>query len=412
MQLSKPQTVVLKHAKAKNTSLFAGGAVRSGKSWSIALSFGAWLLLQKERHDHAIVGQSIETIMRNMGFELMEMMEKLGGIIRLDKQIGTRLIVEDQSIWLIGANDAKARKRIQGSTLKGLVVEELTLLPEDFFWMAWSRLSVEDAKMWCSYNPEGPAHWAKRKVVDKSPSFKGNVLRFFMRDNPSLTEETIKRYEASFTGHFKKRLIEGEWAAAEGACFPVWHEPNPVQLLEGGRWSLALDWAASGTLAALAIHQKGKECVVRYELFHTGSTEGLLTESQAVDKVNLWWIHSLGLPNFGCSLWLDPATPAGAKSLFRKKGFRVKSADNSVVPGILTTANRLENKEILIHKDCENLKTELAGYVWDATAADRGEDKPTKKADHGCDALRYFAHSTGKAYRNLGKIRVMEAFNA
>lgn len=412
MRLSTPQSSVVKHAKAKNTSLFAGGAVRSGKSWSIALSFGVWLLLQKERRDHAIVGQSIEAIMRNMGFELMDMVEKLGGNIKLDKQIGTRLIIEDQSVWLIGANDAKARKRIQGSTLKGLVVEELTLLPEDFFWMAWSRLSVDGAKMWCSYNPEGPAHWAKRKVVDEADSFKGSVQRFFMRDNPSLTEETVQRYEGSFTGHFRKRLIEGEWAAAEGACFPVWHEPNMLHLCYGGRWNLALDWAASGTLAALAIHQKGKDCIVRHELFHTGRTEGLLTEGQAIDMVAQWWRTRVEIPSYRCAAWVDPSTPAGAKMLLRKAGFTVKSADNDVVPGILTTSQRLENKEILIHSDCKDLRTELAGYVWDSTAADKGEDKPIKKADHGCDALRYFAHSTGKAYRHMGQIKVVEALNA
>ena len=104
-------------------------------------------------------------------------------------------------MWIIGANDAKARRRIQGSTLKGLVVEEMTLLPEDFFQMAWSRLSVEGAKMWASYNPEGPAHWAKRKVIDQPERYGANVVPFRLRDNPSLSDEVISRYENNFTKH-------------------------------------------------------------------------------------------------------------------------------------------------------------------------------------------------------------------
>ena len=246
-------------------------------------------------------------------------------------------------------------------------------------------------------------------MIDVSLSFKGIVQRFFMRDNPSLSEETVQRYETSFTGHFKKRLIEGEWAAAEGACYPLWHDVDDP-LYSGGTWCFALDWAASGTLAALAISQKGKKANVQHELFHTGRTDGLLAESQAVDLVANW-AKSLGIEPWGISIWIDPSTPAGAKSLLRKAGFRVKSADNDVIPGILTTSNRLASGDIRIHKACKELRTELAGYVWDATAADKGEDKPVKKADHGCDALRYFAHSTGKAYRYVQQTTVSEALN-
>ena len=31
----------------------------------------------------------------------------------------------------------------------------------------------------------------------------------------------------------------------------------------------------------------------------------------------------------------------------------------------------------------------MQSYAWDSKAADRGEDKPVKKDDHICDALRY-----------------------
>ena len=404
MELSEPQKAVLRHANGESTSLFAGGAVRSGKSFSITLSFTIWLLSQTERHDHAIVGQSIESIMRNVGFDFLDMVERLGGEARLDKQIGTRIVVGEQNVWLIGANDAKARRRIQGSTLKGLVVEELTLLPKDFFWMAWSRLSVAGARMWASYNPEGPSHWAKREVVDVADTFDGSCQRFFMKDNPTLTAEVIKRYENSFTGHFYKRLIAGEWAAAAGACFPEWAETTEDGV-PGGRWHLALDWAASGTLAALAIHSKGRDGIVVHEHYHTGRTDGLLTEQEAADMVCAWWpTNRMGVP-----AWIDPATPASFKRLLREAGFVLKSADNDVVPGIITTSGRLKNETVRIHERCTELKTELSGYIWDDVAAEHGEDKPVKKADHGCDALRYWAHSTGKAYRHAAPTSVSRA---
>ena len=402
MEFSAKQQAVLRHSQTDLTSLLVGGAVRSGKSWSIGLSFALWIARQNEPCDAAIVGQSIETIMRNVGFDLLTMLQGMGLRAHLDRQVGTRIVVGPVNVWLIGANDAKARKRIQGSTLKGLVVEELTLLPRDFFWMAWSRLSVDGSKMWASYNPEGPSHWAKREVVDLPDSFDAAVLLFFMRDNPTLSEKVIARYEASFTGHFRKRLIEGQWAAAQGACYPEWHTTTENEV-PGGAWHLALDWAVSGTLAALAISAKGKKAVVSDELYHVGRTDGLMNEVEVGDRIAAWWRHG---PAF---LWCDPATPATFKRILRRHGFIVRQADNAVIPGIVTSAARLATGDVLVHTRCRKLAVELNGYVWDDVAADVGEDKPLKKADHGCDAFRYWAHSTGKAYRHMAATSVKEA---
>ena len=404
LTFSNNQIEVLRHSVSPQTTLLAGGAVRSGKSYSITMSFMLWLMDQRRKHDYAIVGQSIESIMRNIGFDFIDMAQAAGARVRMDKSVGTRIVVQAQttcSIWIIGASDAKARRRIQGSTLKGLVVEELPLLPEDFFNLAWSRLSVDGAKMWASYNPEGPAHWAKKLVVDKPERYDGRLVQFLMRDNPSLSEEVVQRYEQSFTGHFYKRLIEGQWAAAHGACYPHWELTNDTDIL-GGRVSLALDWAVSGTLACLKIISKGKKAIVADELYHIGRDHGLLTEAQLADRIATW----IG---YTCPVWLDPSTPATFKRLLRNRGFLVKSADNDVIPGIVTTANRLQNGEILINDKCTNLQEELAGYVWDDAAADKGEDKPVKKQDHGCDALRYWAHSTGKAYRHMAPTSVQRA---
>ena len=110
------------------------------------------------------------------------------------------------------------------------------------------------------------------------------------------------------------------------------------------------------------------------------------------------------------SAWVDPATPNTFKRLLKKKGFFLRGADNDVIAGIVTTSRRLSEGNIKIHKRIKNLKVELAGYVWDKTNADKGIDKPEKKDDHGCDALRYYAHSTGKIYYNLRNHKVPQQF--
>ena len=51
---------------------------------------------------------------------------------------------------------------------------------------------------------------------------------------------------------------------------------------------------------------------------------------------------------------------------------------------------------------CEALKDEFSGIIWDQKAAERGEDKPEKKGDHGPDAARYYAEKWIPRFRVTG----------
>ena len=45
---------------------------------------------------------------------------------------------------------------------------------------------------------------------------------------------------------------------------------------------------------------------------------------------------------------------------------------------------------IFFDKSCVNTIKEFGSYIWDAKAAEHGEDKPVKEKDHAMDAIRYF----------------------
>ena len=102
------------------------------------------------------------------------------------------------------------------------------------------------------------------------------------------------------------------------------------------------------------------------------------------------------------------APPIVSRDCYVKKGLPSAMRTMMYCLGLVTTATRLENRDILIG-DCPMLKEELDTYAWDKKATDRGEDAPIKMDDHGCDALRYYAHSTGKLYRGTGNMKVTEA---
>ena len=45
---------------------------------------------------------------------------------------------------------------------------------------------------------------------------------------------------------------------------------------------------------------------------------------------------------------------------------------------------------IIFADSCENTIMEFGSYIWDAKAAEYGEDRPVKQHDHAMDAVRYF----------------------
>lgn len=387
------------HAVTDRTTCLAGGSTRAGKTTAVLHGFAVWVLKEGMGFHHAITGQTIESIMRNIGWDLITLFGEMGVSCKFTRDVGTRIDVHYNGlwspIWIMGAGDERAYRRLLGATLKGLLVEELVLLPESFFNVAWGRLSVKGAKMWASYNPDNPRHWVKEKVVDRVEEFDGVLYEFEMRDNPSLPDEVIERYERSFVGHWHTRMVLGQWAGATGLIFPTWF---PIEEpLESERHVVSLDWGVSTVFHALLFRAKGPRADCVSELHYDGRLSEPREEREHVAAVKAWLLEEVGTVR-EIVVYVDPSTPASFKRILRDEGMVVRNADNDVLPGLVTTASRLHRGEIRIG-DCPELKRNMAGYVWDEKKSEAGVDAPVKANDHGCDALRYYAHSTGKMYR-------------
>ena len=402
MELSPKQKQVIRHAVEPGLGMIAGGAVRSGKTLAQIMSAALWCAREGIGYDTVLLGSSVESAMRNVGYELIKAFHSLGIKADYTQRMGTKIRYEaggrTNNIWVIGSTDGRSVKRLQGSTLKGLIVDEVVLLQRDVWNMSLSRLSEDGAKLWATFNPAGPGHWFKRDVIDEMSKLDCKLVHFTMNDNPSLSQEVKDRYNRSFHGHFKKRFIDGEWAGASGLVFPKWSHGD-MHPRAANKPSLALDWGISHRFACLMV----KDRTVVSEYIHDSNTQGYRTELEHVEAVVAWVAELHGEPQ-GIKVWVDPSTPATFKRLLRKQGFTVAHADNSVVPGIVTTNTQLANGDLLIHANCKELIREMEGYTWDEKKSDLGEDAPTKMNDHCCDALRYYAHSTGKLYRGIGRL--------
>ena len=402
MSLSVKQKQIVKTATDDCPVVFSGGAVRSGKTFANNLAFATWELKHGMMHDSVVIGQSIESIMRNMGFDLIDVFKVLGAHAELNRTLGTRIIVnhagQNASIWVIGASDQRGKSRIQGATLKGMLIDEVALLDKEFFDMSFSRLSVPGSKMWGTYNPGSPHHWFKRDVIDRLEGIGGVNYHFTFEDNPDLSEEYKARIMAAYSGHTYRRLVLGEWAAASGLIFPdATNIPDKWEDLSG-EWHLALDYGVSGVFAALAIKEDRRRSVVVGEHYYDARETGYpRTEEEHLASL-LSWASAYGIQ--GCRVWMDPNTPASFKRLLRQKGFVPRNADNDVIPGLTLTASRLKTGNVVLCTGLTKLQEEMANYLWDEQSE---TDKPIKKADHLCDALRYYCFTTGKSLGVLSR---------
>ena len=275
--------------------------------------------------------------------------------------------------------------------------------------MAYSRLSVEGAKLFATYNPASPMHWFKKQVVDHIDNFDAYLYEFFLEDNPSLGELYKQRMRSAYTGHVHQRLIEGQWAGANGLIFPEWYKEHRPHDHAPGQWHVSLDYASAGTFHALLIKQykhydySGVVDEFVYNARETGVTR---TDDQHADELHKWVKSYVKDPRI--RVWLDPSAPITFKRLLRRKGFLLRNADNNVVPGLVSTAGALKRKNVVISDKCQKLQEEMYNYMWDAESE---EDKPIKRDDHGCDALRYYCHTHVSSRIHGKKTKVKDILN-
>lgn len=246
------------------------GSVRSSKT---VCSLLRWLKFVREGPpgNLAMIGKTERTLKRNVIDPLIDMIGKA----RCKPNWGDgELMLLGRRVYLAGANDEKSVGKIQGLTLAGAYGDEVTLYPEALWAMLLSRLSVEDAAVFGTANPDNPLHWLNKDflkrarvwirhdgsvVVDDGPG-RLDLARFSFRlsDNPALPEKYVEDLSQEFTGLWRKRYIDGLWVVAEGAIYDTFDtEPGGAhvvtELPDIDEWVLAIDYGTTNPFVALLI---------------------------------------------------------------------------------------------------------------------------------------------------------------
>lgn len=196
------------------------GAVRSGKTYVSLLKWAIFVGIMPIDSEFLMTGKTLAALKRNC----LGLLQNLVGDnfkYSLSSKSG---MLFGRRIWLEGANDERAESKIRGMTLAGAYVDELTQIPFEFYTMLLSRLSVKNAKLYATTNPDAPTHWVKTEIIDND-NLNKKVWNFQFDDNLILKEENEEYFEnlrkeyENFGQVFYERFILGLWVLAEGLIY-------------------------------------------------------------------------------------------------------------------------------------------------------------------------------------------------
>ena len=376
--------------------IIADGAIRSGKTISMSLSFVMWAMFTFDNQSFGMAGKTIGSFRRNVLFWLKLMLFARGYNFK-DHRADNLLEVSKGSVtnffYIFGGKDERSQDLIQGITLAGMFFDEVALMPESFVNQATGRLSVDGSKMWFNCNPDGPYHWFKVNWIDKISDKNLIYLHFTMDDNLSLSERIKKRYRSMYSGVFYKRYILGLWTVAEGIIYDMFDMAKHVYdqatdfMLDD--IYISIDYGTQNATVFL-LWQKGKDGIwyCTKEFYYSGRDE----KKQKTDKEFTDELEEFTKGFKIKKIIVDPSAASFIAEL-KQRGFRIKKAKNDVIDGIRFVGSLLNEEKIQFSKECVNTLKEFNSYIWDVKATDRGEDKPVKTNDHAMDAVRYFCYT-------------------
>lgn len=376
--------------------IIADGAIRSGKTLSMSLSFVMWAMETFIDQNFGMCGKTIGSFRRNVLF-LLKLMLRSRGYGVSDHRADNLLVVTRGDVvnyfYIFGGKDERSQDLIQGITLAGVFFDEVALMPESFVNQATGRCSVDGSKFWFNCNPDGPFHWFKVNWIDKIIEKNLIYLHFTMDDNLSLSEKIKARYKSMYSGVFYQRYILGLWVVAEGIIYDMFdqakHVVNKLTDLITDTYYVSIDYGTqNATVFLLWCKNRSGQWVCVKEYYYSGRDETeQKTDAEYADDLK----DFLGniKPK---AIIVDPSAASFIAEL-RKRGYRIKKAKNEVLDGIRFVATLLNQEKIVFAECCVNTIKEFNSYIWDKKACERGEDKPIKQHDHCLDATRYFCYT-------------------
>ncbi len=370
-------------------ALICDGAVRSGKTLCMSISFILWSFYRFSDSSFAICGKTITSLRRNVITPLLPILTEMGFTVKELKSSNLLLIQKGKRsnrFYLFGGRDESSASLIQGMTLSGVLLDEVALMPRSFVEQALARCSVTGSKFWFNCNPENPRHWFYNEWIKKPKEKNCVYLHFLMNDNPSLSSSIKQRYESLYSGAFYERFVLGKWVAVDGLVYPFFNEKDHTtkDLPENcSKYYISCDY---GTVNPASFGLWGFHNGVWYrlkEFYHDSKAKGF----QMTDKEYYDQLVTLAGNKRVEAVIVDPSAASFMECIRREGIFRVIPAKNQVSDGIRKVSEKLKTGKIIIGSSCVDTIREFSMYRWDCNSVN---DTPKKEYDHAMDDIRYF----------------------
>lgn len=381
------------------------GSVRSGKTWISLVLWAFWMLTMPEDAAYLMVAKTLTSLRRNC----LDLLETLVGKSNFSYSLAAKqAVLFGRTVYLEGVNDARAESKIRGMTLQGAYCDELTLFTQDFFTMLLSRLSMPEAKLFGTTNPDSPNHWLKSEYLDRSQELDLMEMRFTIDDNEFLDPEYVRHLKREYTGVFYERFILGNWVIAEGLVYPMFSEKEHVVHVlpeccahpeKGqGEYYISVDYGTKNPFSAglWCVSGGGATRIAEYYYDGRKSKKPRTDEEHyaALEKLirhEVWNSGRRTVESYPIQcVVIDPSAASMIECIRRHGSFSVRAAKNDVIPGIGITGSLLAAGKLKIHADCKDCIREFGIYSWDEKA--KG-DQVIKENDHAMDDTRYFCYT-------------------
>lgn len=415
--ISSKQLKILSFPYSDYDCLICDGAVRSGKTSIMMVSFVRWAMENFNGQRFGICGKTVDSTTKNIIIPFISMTHSKKRYTlkwrRSDKLLEVRRGRSVNYFEVFGGKDEASFMLIQGRTLAGVLMDEVVLMPESFVNQALARCSVDGARMWFSCNPGPPQHWFKTDWIDELERHNALYLHFDMRDNPSLSEKTLERYESMYSGVFYDRYVLGKWVAAEGLVYQYFADHTDEFLIND-----PLKWCEEN-------NQRITKTMIGVDFGGTGSAN----KFQATGITNVGTVLALDEEYIKC--YIDPDALNKEFSAFIKRvslvygssQTRADSAEQILIRGLMHTAQKdglrttiknalkmkinerirlvlllMSQKRFFISKRCEHLIEALQTACYDPKSLD---DKRLDDGTSDIDSLDAFEYSIEPWFKQL-----------
>ena len=400
---SKKQKLILTwwaQKKYKNYySIICDGAIRSGKTSCMALSFVFWASFNFKDKQFAICGKTIESVKRNVVFSLIFTLKSLGFCCKENMSKNYIEIGFNQNFnrfYFFGGNHEASSYLIQGITLAGVFFDEVVLMPRSFVEQALARCSFLNSKYFFNCNPKNPFHWFYKEWIEKTKEKNALYLHLTMKDNPYLSKEMIKRYEKLYSGCFYDRFVKGLWTPIYGQVYPMFNKQKHVVSSLPEHFSEFVISCDYGTLNPASFGLWGKHKNIWFRIKeHYHDSKAL--EIRCTDEEHYKNLEKLAKDKKIKAVVVDPSAASFIECIKRHKKFKVFKADNDVLKGINIVSEALNKNLIKFSDKCENSIKEFFLYQWDEK---KSFDAVKKENDHAMDDIRYFCSFVFKKSNN------------